>query len=442
MVRYRVAAALAASACAVLFAVTSPAPAQPKTAEKKTDEAPEGTTVVVADGVGKDEKEARKAAFRSAVSQVVGTLVDAETLVKNDEVISDRILEYSGGFIKTFEVQKTEKTADGLIRVRLKATVERIQIVTKLTDAKIAVKEVRGEDLLAEKLTKEEAKKNATELLAKLFADLPKMVRAEVVGKPKLSPDGDSVVVEVGVGIDQKAYGEFVKKAVPLLDKVATAKDSILLTGEASTAVRNAMEFRAAPAVFSAMIERGPEKGLVDPKGGAPFAFPPGRIDATGRKGFGVALVSSTDSRFEKVRWNLYWVDADVEKCVAPIRGRLLLNLVLADGDDKAITEEEVDLNDLLIGTCGVNWFLYQPFKGDFRVPEAAQDLRSLLVSPFTLQMEAVRLGPGSTIGAPGTYFLNIPTGHKIKLSDKELERLKKIKASVELKPEAPKKGR
>src|SRR5580765_4148859 len=61
------------------------------------------TTVVVAEGTGRDEKEARAAALRDAVSRVVGSLVDAETLVKNDRVIRDRVLEFSGGFVKTYD---------------------------------------------------------------------------------------------------------------------------------------------------------------------------------------------------------------------------------------------------------------------------------------------------------------------------------------------------
>ena len=46
--------------------------------------------VVVAEGTGKDEKEARAAAFREAVSRAVGTLVEAETLVQNDQIVMTR----------------------------------------------------------------------------------------------------------------------------------------------------------------------------------------------------------------------------------------------------------------------------------------------------------------------------------------------------------------
>jgi len=192
-------------------------------------------TVVEAVGVGKDEKEAKKAAFRDAVSKVVGTLIDAQTLIKNDEVISERILEFSGGFIKNYDVIETEKTDGGLIRIRIKATVERLQIVTKLQDAKVATKEVKGTDLLAEKMTKEEARKNATELMVQLHEELPKLMQAEVLGKPRLNAKNDAVLVNLSLSVDQKRYSEFIKKAVPLLDKVGIEKSTLLLSGSPFT---------------------------------------------------------------------------------------------------------------------------------------------------------------------------------------------------------------
>ena len=72
---------------------------------------------------GRTPKEALKDAFRQAVQQVVGVAVDAETQVKNDEVIADKVLTYSDGLITKYEeVSKTERK--GLVRIKIKATVE------------------------------------------------------------------------------------------------------------------------------------------------------------------------------------------------------------------------------------------------------------------------------------------------------------------------------
>lgn len=73
-------------------------------AESKSSDSPSSTQsgaeaspseAIVVEGVGMTPDEALKDAFRNAVRQVVGAVVDAETLVKNDEVINDKVLTYS-----------------------------------------------------------------------------------------------------------------------------------------------------------------------------------------------------------------------------------------------------------------------------------------------------------------------------------------------------------
>jgi hypothetical protein len=124
------------------------------------------TDTVVAEGTGKTAKTALKDAFRNAVNRVVGMLVDAETQVKNDEVISDQILEYSGGFVASYD-KISEKEDEGLIRVKIKAQIERRQVIAKLRAAKVTVRAVEGKDLAAEVLTQREARKNATAVFAR-----------------------------------------------------------------------------------------------------------------------------------------------------------------------------------------------------------------------------------------------------------------------------------
>jgi len=59
---------------------------------------------VVATGAGMNEDQALKNAFTIAVQQVVGTIVDTETIVREDDTIRERILSASNGFIKSYNV--------------------------------------------------------------------------------------------------------------------------------------------------------------------------------------------------------------------------------------------------------------------------------------------------------------------------------------------------
>jgi len=363
--------------------------------------------VVTAEGIGKDAKEARKAAFRDAVGKVVGTLVDAETLVKNDEVISERVLEFSGGFIKTYDTLKTETLPSGLVRVRIKATVERLQIVSKLQDVKVAVKEVKGTDLLAEKMTKEEARKNATELLAKLFEEMPKVVTTKVVGKPVLADTEDSVTVTALVQVDMKAYGEFVKKATNLLDKMAITKDSVLLTAE----------FRRQENHFSLYREK------------RVFHLPDlHKIDVP--RGYAVWIMTFIDQSGTKTRWNFYWVDADLKKSISPLTGEKQLHIKLVDKAGELVSEDEgplIDLRDLQ-WNYQPHWFLWKCFPRRYSREGEIRETASLFIAPLCTLINADEVGSQSQ-----AYTLGVSVKRKIKLTNAELEKVKEVRTSLEL---------
>ena len=80
-------------------------------------------------GVGVDETAALKDAYRDAVETAVGMFVDAEQLVKNDELIKDEILTQSNAYIEGYKV--LEKGASGgLTTVKIQARVRK-QLLTK-----------------------------------------------------------------------------------------------------------------------------------------------------------------------------------------------------------------------------------------------------------------------------------------------------------------------
>ena len=204
------------------------------------------TSSVTAEGVGATPDDALKDAFRNAVRQVVGAVVDGETLVKNDEIIKDKVLTYSDGFIKSYkEVEDSKRIENGLHRVRITAGVERRNVIAKLKAANVTVADVYGKDLFAKVVTDAEAKENATALLNKALADLPTLLTAEVVGK-KVRPEYDAstheIVLTISVKPDLKAYDVFARHLRDTLGKVAidkgfsiTTKGKLITTMSGST---------------------------------------------------------------------------------------------------------------------------------------------------------------------------------------------------------------
>ena len=184
---------------------------------------------VIAEGAGAAPGDALKDAFRNAVRQVVGSVVDAETLVKNDELVDDKVLTYSDGFIKTFDkVAGSEKQVGGIHRVKIKAKVERRSVEAKLKAANVTMKAVDGKGLFAEAVTQLEAEQDASALLRKAFTNFPQnCLTATVIGKPEVvekTADKAMLRIQVQVEPDLKAYKKFSEGLVTLLDKFAQVK--------------------------------------------------------------------------------------------------------------------------------------------------------------------------------------------------------------------------
>jgi len=195
--------------------------------DRRQDDKKGGTQTVVAEGVGETPSIALKDAFRNAVRQVVGAVVDANTVIENDEIIEDSILTYSDGFVTSHEERgRSKNKQDGLYSITIEAQVERRNVVAALKAANISTKAVDGKGLFAEAVTQLDAEKSAEALLAKQFEDFPLCcLTAEVVGTPQLiSKTEDDATVEITIRIepDLNAYKAFAARLLPVLERSAT----------------------------------------------------------------------------------------------------------------------------------------------------------------------------------------------------------------------------
>ena len=141
----------------VTLAVEKLSPADQDYVKQQTGEKPAGDAVealvrsVVAIGSGTDLEKAEQAAFAQAIEQTMGVLVDSETLVENDELVRDKILTLSRGYVDEFDVIRRWKQ-DGLYHVEIDAKVAVDSLHAKLKDSGITVHELTPEE--REKLAK------------------------------------------------------------------------------------------------------------------------------------------------------------------------------------------------------------------------------------------------------------------------------------------------
>lgn len=195
-------------------------------------EMPAGTNqTVVVEGVGRTAEEALQDAFRNAVRQVVGALVDAETLVRNDEIISDQILVFSEGFVATYEILD-DRFHDGLYRRKIVASVKRGSLLTRLRSSNVVTGAVDGRSLSAEAFGRMEAERDAARLLQRYFEHYPASVLvAQPNGKPRLDGrhGGNATVVQdLRIAVDPERYQAMQQGLVNLLGQVAVQQGSVL----------------------------------------------------------------------------------------------------------------------------------------------------------------------------------------------------------------------
>jgi hypothetical protein len=142
-------------------------PAQETTATTAQDAAKgvPATQEVEATGTGTTENEAFKQAVVDAVRQVVGTLVSAENVVKNDRVVKDEVLTLSNGFVEKVLKQEKNQQADGSWLVRLKCVIRKGQLYRNLQKANVPTIKFDGVSLFADVVSQLDHEKSSAEMI-------------------------------------------------------------------------------------------------------------------------------------------------------------------------------------------------------------------------------------------------------------------------------------
>lgn len=183
---------------------------------------------VAATGAGLDGDAALKNAFKVAVEEAVGTLVDTETIVREDDTIQEKILSASNGFIKSYDLIR-QWNEDGLIRCRIEALVEIRQLKERLAAANISTLAVSGTDLAARVQTETSATEGAAAILGKRINDFPNRVLRIQGGEPvpdvsKHQAGVTRLKIPIMISVDQAAYNQAVDELTAVLDKLALGK--------------------------------------------------------------------------------------------------------------------------------------------------------------------------------------------------------------------------
>ena len=136
-----------------------------------------GSVSVEVTGVGKDADSSLKNALYQAVEQAVGAYVDNETVIKNEEVIHEKLLSVAQGFVEKYEVvqpPRERRDGSGVWETRVSASVKRSEVGAALRAAGVMQVAADGTAAWAEQITRLKSREDAMELLEKLIPEIPR----------------------------------------------------------------------------------------------------------------------------------------------------------------------------------------------------------------------------------------------------------------------------
>jgi hypothetical protein len=189
------------------------------------------TVTIETQGIGKDAQAAEKNALYLAVERAVGTYLDNETVVKNEEVIHDKLLTVAQGFVQKYDVlvpPQEKRDGSGTWVIKIRAVVKKSEVGAALRTAGVMSAAVDGTAAWATQITKVKNREDAMALLEKVIPSIPRnLVMCSLTqqgGKMEISEDLETgeqlVVVRIRVDLNLNWW---VKEAVPALDAAFTA---------------------------------------------------------------------------------------------------------------------------------------------------------------------------------------------------------------------------
>lgn len=192
-----------------------------------------GIVKVTGRGVGSDRAAALKDAYRDAVESAVGMYVDAEQMVKNDELLKDQVLTQSNAYIEKCDVVK-EENIDGLVQVRIVAQVRKTVLVKKISEMMPVQNVALGDtlqNLHATIVTTESRNMDGAALMRNALEGVDpckQLMKATLAAnKPKVMPvQGNANKVRImypfQVEVDKERYlNDFMPKMKQVLDQIS-----------------------------------------------------------------------------------------------------------------------------------------------------------------------------------------------------------------------------
>jgi len=161
--------------------------------------------------------QARAEGLKLAVTQAVGTLVVAESEVKNQQLIRNEIIQYSSGYIQDFKIL-SEAQVGSMTRVVMDVWVTESKIADRLLNVSKADGAIEGEKSAAQYRSNLNQLQSGDRLLELVLKDFPSKAFDIKSGKSVVTMPARAIQIQIPISISWN--GIYISSLTEVLEKV------------------------------------------------------------------------------------------------------------------------------------------------------------------------------------------------------------------------------
>jgi len=167
--------------------------------------------------------QARAEGFKLAVSQAVGTLVVAESEVKNQQIIRNEIIQYSSGYIQDFKIL-SEAQVGSMTRVVMDVWVIESKIADRLLNISKADGTIEGEKSIAQYRSNLNQMQSGDRLLEIILNDFPAKAFDIKIGRSVVTMPARGIQIQIPVSIAWNS--PYILSLTEVLERVRQGKSA------------------------------------------------------------------------------------------------------------------------------------------------------------------------------------------------------------------------
>jgi hypothetical protein len=161
--------------------------------------------------------QARAEGFKLAVSQAVGTLIVAESEVKNQQLVRSEIIQYSSGYIQDFKIL-SETQVGSMTRVVMDVWVTESKIADRLLNVSKADGVIEGEKSAAQYRSNLNQIQSGDRLLEIVLKDFPSKAFDINVGKSVVTMPSRNIQIKIPITLSWNST--YISSLTEVLEKV------------------------------------------------------------------------------------------------------------------------------------------------------------------------------------------------------------------------------